>query len=46
LEGKFKMSQNKKEEDQQSVMEHLSKGSYGDKEVADMMELLRKRGTS
>lgn len=43
IEGKFKMSQNRTEEDQLGVINSLMEGSNADKEVAQVMIELRKK---
>ena len=43
FECKFKMSQNRADNDQESVIEHLKLGSSQDKEVAEMMFNIRNK---
>lgn len=41
MEGKFKMSQNRSEIDQNQIIENLEKGSNLDKEVANFMKQIK-----
>jgi len=40
VEAKFKMSQNKTEADRERVISELAIGSYGDRQVAELMRRL------